>query len=194
MILTGGSQSAVGRAHHEKNRLVLRPLGKHAFGYPIKPKNVEQEFALGRDIGFLPGSIDEKMSVWLKPFKDNLEHLIEPEGRDLGAIDHLFDDGIIEVGVLSYIRGRSIPNQFILIDECQNLERHAIKSVLTRVGKNSRACLTGDLSQIDHPLLDTVTNGLTHVIESLKGEPTVGHITLTKGARSNLATLIAERL
>lgn len=245
VILTAGSQSAVGRAHHEKNRLLLRPLGKHTFGYPIKPKNLEQEFALdllmdpkldlvtlagpagtgktllalmagmelvvhkdrfsrllvsrpvipmGQDIGFLPGSVDEKMSVWLKPFKDNLEYLLEPDGHDLGGIDHLFEDGIIEVGVLSYIRGRSIPNQFILIDECQNLERGAIKSVLTRVGKNSRACLTGDLSQIDHPLLDTVTNGLTHVIENLKGEPTVGHVMLTKGVRSNLATLIAGRL
>ena len=149
---------------------------------------------LGQDIGLLPGGVDEKMAVWLKPFKDNLEYLMEPDGRDLDNIDHLFDEGIIEVGVLTFIRGRSIPNQFILIDECQNLERHAIRSVLTRVGKNSRACLTGDLSQIDNPLLDTVTNGLTHVIENLKDEPTVGHITLTKGVRSNLATLISQKL
>lgn len=245
VILTAGKQSAVGRTHHEKNRLVLKPLIKHTFNYSIQPKNIEQEFALellmdpkidlvtlagpagtgktllalmagmelvvqqdrfsrllvsrpvipmGKDIGFLPGSVDEKMSVWLKPFKDNLEHLLDFDGRHTDSIDHLFEDGIIEVGVLSYIRGRSIPNQFILIDECQNLERSSIKSVLTRVGANSRACLTGDLSQIDHPLLDTVTNGLTHVIESLKEEPSVGHITLTKGVRSNLATLIAERL
>lgn len=245
VILTAGKQSAVGRAHHEKNRLILKPLAKHIFNYSVQPKNIEQEFALellmdpkvdlvtlsgpagtgktllalmagmelvvqkdrfsrllvsrpvipmGRDIGFLPGSVDEKMSVWLKPFKDNLEHLLEFDGRHAGSIDYLFEEGIIEVGVLSYIRGRSIPNQFILIDECQNLERSAVKSVLTRVGANSHACLTGDLSQIDHPLLDTVTNGLTHVIESLKEEPSVGHITLTKGVRSDLATLIAERL
>jgi PhoH-like ATPase len=245
VVLTCGSQSAVGRAHAENHLLTLRPLAKHSFNYPIKPKNIEQEFALdllmdpkidlvtlagpagtgktllalmagmelvvrqdlfsrllvsrpvipmGKDIGFLPGGVDEKMSVWLKPFKDNLEHLMEPNGRDFNNIDHLFEEGIIEVGVLSYIRGRSIPNQFIIIDECQNLERHAIRSVLTRVGKNSRCCLTGDLSQIDHPLLDTVTNGLTHVIENLKDEPSVGHIVLTKGVRSNLATLIAERL
>jgi PhoH-like ATPase len=245
VILTAGKQSAVGRAHHEQNRLVLKPFSNHTFNYSVVPKNIEQEFALellmdkrvdlvtlagpagtgktllalmagmelvvqqdlfsrllvsrpvipmGKDIGFLPGSLDEKMSVWLKPFKDNLEHLLDFDGRNPDGIDYLFEDGIIEVGVLSYIRGRSIPNQFILIDECQNLERSAIKSVLTRVGANSRACLTGDLSQIDHPLLDTVTNGLTHVIESLKNEPSVGHITLTRGVRSELATLIAERL
>jgi len=245
VIMTAGQQSAVGCVYREGSDLVLRPFAKQTFNYRIKPKNVEQEFALhllmdpkvelvtlagpagtgktllalmagmelvvnkgafsrmlvarplvpmGNDIGFLPGSIDEKMSVWLKPFKDNLEHLIEPDGHNFDGCDRLFEDGTIEVGVLSYIRGRSIPNQYILIDECQNLERHAVRSVLTRVGENSKACLTGDLSQIDHPLLDTVTNGLTHVIESLKDEPSVGHITLTKGVRSPLATLIAEKL
>lgn len=245
MVLTAGQQSAVGRVYKEPGGPVVRPFAKQAFSYRVKPKNIEQEFAmhlmmdptvdlvtlagpagtgktllallagmelvirkgafsrllvsrplvpLGQDIGYLPGNLDEKMSVWLKPFKDNLEHLIEPDGRNFDEIDRLFEEGIIEVGVLSYIRGRSIPNQFILIDECQNLERHAIRSVLTRVGEKSKACLTGDLSQIDHPLLDTVTNGLTHVIENLKDEPSVGHITLTRGVRSGLATLIAEKL
>lgn len=149
---------------------------------------------LGKDIGYLPGSIDEKMSVWLKPFHDNLEHIISTNGHRIEDTERLFEDGTIEVGVLSYIRGRSIPHQFIIIDECQNLERHAVRSVLTRVGKDSKACLTGDLSQIDNPLIDTVTNGLTHVIENLKEEPSVGHITLTKGVRSRLATMIAEKL
>lgn len=245
VVMTAGQQSGVGRVHKEGAELILRPFAKQTFHYRVKPKNVEQEFALhlltdpkvelvtlagpagtgktllalmagmelvvnkgvfsrmlvarplvpmGQDIGFLPGNIDEKMSVWLKPFKDNLEHLIEPDGHNFDGCDRLFEEGLIEVGVLSYIRGRSIPNQYILIDECQNLERHAVRSVLTRVGENSKACLTGDLSQIDHPLLDTVTNGLTHVIESLKDEPSVGHITLTRGVRSALATLIAEKL
>lgn len=245
VIMTAGQQSAVGRIYKERSGLILRPFAKQTFNYRIKPKNIEQEFALhllmdpkielvtlagpagtgktllallagmemvvnkgtfsrmlvarplvpmGNDIGFLPGNVDEKMAVWIKPFKDNLEHLIEPDGHNFDACDRLFEDGTIEVGVLSYIRGRSIPNQFILIDECQNLERHAVRSVLTRVGEKSKACLTGDLSQIDHPLLDTVTNGLTHVIESLKDEPSVAHITLTKGVRSALATLMAEKL
>jgi len=149
---------------------------------------------MGNDIGYLPGDIDEKMAVWLKPFHDNLEHIMSSNGQSPDDTERLFESGIIEVAVLSYIRGRSIPNQFILIDECQNLERHTVRSVLTRVGKDSKACLTGDLSQIDNPLIDTVTNGLTHVIENLKNEPTVGHITLTKGVRSKLATMIAEKL
>lgn len=149
---------------------------------PIQP--------LGRDIGYLPGSMEEKMIPWLSPIKDNLEHLM----GDKKMLDLYINDGIIEIEALTYIRGRSISNAYIVIDECQQLTQHEIKTILTRVGENTKIVMTGDIEQIDNVYVDETTNGLTYVVEKLKEHDLAGHITLTKGERSKVATLAAKIL
>tara|TARA_R110000824_G_scaffold3253_3_gene15469 strand:- start:10088 stop:11407 length:1320 start_codon:yes stop_codon:yes gene_type:complete len=149
---------------------------------PIQP--------LGRDIGYLPGSMEEKMIPWLSPIKDNLEYLM----GDKKMLDLYINDGTIEVEALTYIRGRSISNAYIVIDECQQLTQHEIKTILTRVGENTKIVMTGDIEQIDNVYVDETSNGLTYVVEKLKEHDLAGHITLTKGERSKVATLAAKIL
>ena len=149
---------------------------------PIQP--------LGRDIGYLPGSMEEKMIPWLSPIKDNLEYLF----GDKKTLDMYVDDGIIEIEALTYIRGRSISNAYIVIDECQQLTQHEIKTILTRVGENTKIVMTGDIEQIDNVYVDETSNGLTYVVEKFKDHNVAGHITLTKGERSKVATLAAKIL
>lgn len=146
---------------------------------------------MGRDIGFLPGDIEEKLQPWMQPLYDNLELLL---GADYSMIDMYKEQGIIHVEPLTYIRGRSIPNSFIIIDEAQNLSAHEIKTIITRIGENSKIVLTGDIDQIDNPYVDFADNGLTHVVEKFKEYPIAGHVTLRKGERSELATLASEIL
>ncbi|WP_286885122.1 PhoH family protein [Aneurinibacillus sp. UBA3580] len=148
---------------------------------------------LGKDIGYLPGEKEEKLRPWMQPIYDNLEYLFNTkQSRDLDKI--LAGLGSIQVEALTYIRGRSIPEQFIIIDEAQNLTKHEVKTILTRVGENSKIILMGDPQQIDHPYLDEVNNGLTYVVEIFKNEKMSGHITLQKGERSSLAQLAADLL
>lgn len=148
---------------------------------------------LGKDIGYLPGEKEEKLRPWMQPIYDNLEYLFNTkQSRDLDKI--LAGLGSIQVEALTYIRGRSIPEQFIIIDEAQNLTKHEVKTILTRVGENSKIILMGDPQQIDHPYLDEVNNGLTYVVEIFKKEKMSGHITLKKGERSSLAQLAADLL
>jgi PhoH-like ATPase len=148
---------------------------------------------LGKDIGYLPGEKEEKLRPWMQPIYDNLEYLFNTkQSRDLDKI--LAGLGSIQVEALTYIRGRSIPEQFIIIDEAQNLTKHEVKTILTRVGENSKIILMGDPQQIDHPYLDEVNNGLTYVVEIFKSEKMSGHITLKKGERSSLAQLAADLL
>ena len=151
--------------------------------------------AMGKDIGFLPGTMEEKMAPWVAPIQDNLDTLFsnkENKGHD--PLAHYKDKGVIQVEALTYIRGRSLNNAFIIIDECQNMNAHEIKTVLTRVGENTKIVLTGDVEQIDNIYLNETTNGLTYAIEKLKGSELTGHVTLTKGERSKVATLAAKLL
>ena len=156
---------------------------------PIQP--------VGKDIGFLPGTLQEKMEPWIAPIKDNLRYLIT-EGKKGNFNDEIlqeyFDQGIIEVEAMAFIRGRSIANAFIIIDEAQNLNLHELKTILTRVGENTKIVLTGDICQIDNMYLDSTSNGLAIAVEKFKQYSIAGHVTLTKGERSELATLAARVL
>ena len=148
---------------------------------------------MGKDIGFLPGEKDEKLRPWMQPIYDNLEFLFDV--KKSGDIDKILAGlGSIQVEALTYIRGRSIPGQFIIIDEAQNLSKHEVKTIISRVGEGSKIVLVGDPDQIDHPYLDASSNGLTYVVERFKQETISGHITLEKGERSHLAQLAADLL
>jgi PhoH-like ATPase len=148
---------------------------------------------MGKDIGYLPGEKNEKLRPWMQPIFDNLEFLFDT--KKTGDIEKILAGmGSIEVEALTYIRGRSIPGQFIIIDEAQNLSRHEVKTIVSRVGEGSKIILVGDPDQIDHPYLDASSNGLTYVVERFKNETVSGHITLERGERSNLAQLAADLL
>jgi PhoH-like ATPase len=146
---------------------------------------------MGRDIGYLPGSKEEKLEPWFSPIRDNMSFLF---GGDEYHIDEYIERKIIEIEAPTYIRGRSIQNAFMLIDETQNLNRNEMKTIMTRVGYNTKIVLTGDLSQIDNINLDEYSSGLTHLIEKLKHSDLSGHIYLSQGERSEVATLCAENL
>ncbi|MCD7033940.1 PhoH family protein [Metabacillus sp. GX 13764] len=148
---------------------------------------------VGKDIGFLPGEKEEKLRPWMQPIYDNLEFLFNT--KKPGELDAILAGmGSIEVEALTYIRGRSIPDQFIIIDEAQNLTKHEVKTILTRVGDRSKIVLMGDPEQIDHPYLDEYNNGLTYVVEKFKEQQIAGHVRLVKGERSGLAQLAADLL
>ncbi|SEN31148.1 PhoH-like ATPase [Mesobacillus persicus] len=148
---------------------------------------------VGKDLGFLPGEKQEKLRPWMQPIFDNLEFLFNT--KKPGELDAILAGmGSIEVEALTYIRGRSIPEQFIIIDEAQNLTKHEVKTILTRVGERSKIVLMGDPDQIDHPYLDAYNNGLTYVVEKFKGQQIAGHVKLIKGERSALAQLAADLL
>jgi PhoH-like ATPase len=148
---------------------------------------------VGKDIGFLPGEKQEKLRPWMQPIYDNLEYLFNV--KKPGELDDILAGmGSIEVEALTYIRGRSIPEQFIIIDEAQNLTKHEVKTILTRVGERSKIVLMGDPGQIDHPYLDEYNNGLTYVVEKFKDQNVAGHVKLLKGERSGLAQLAADIL
>jgi len=150
---------------------------------------------LGKDIGYLPGTKDEKMASWMEPISDNLQYLVDPKlEQSADKVDYLFDTGIVEVEAVTYIRGRSLPRLFIIIDEAQNLTPHEVKTVISRAGEGAKVVLTGDAYQIDNPYLDAASNGLTYVVERFKHETVYGHITLAKSERSELASLAAELL
>lgn len=146
---------------------------------------------LGKDIGFLPGTMEEKMAPWLKPIQDNLKFLMSD---DRISLQEYMDRGTIEVEALTYIRGRSIANAFIIIDEAQNLTKHELKTIVTRVGEGTKLVLTGDVEQIDNIYIDERTNGLTYAVEKMKEYEISGHITLKKGERSSIATLASKIL
>ena len=156
---------------------------KMVISRPIQP--------MGKDIGYLPGTMEEKMRPWLMPIQDNVDFLLNGKGKNIA---HLFEDGTIEIEALTYIRGRSISNAFMIVDEAQNLTAHELKTIITRVGHGTKLVLTGDIQQIDNSYVDAVSNGLTHAVEKFKEHEISGHVTLYKGERSKLATLAAEIL
>ncbi|MGL5918567.1 MAG: PhoH family protein [Cetobacterium sp.] len=151
---------------------------------------------MGKDLGYLPGSEEDKLKPWMQPIYDNIDYLATEKGEKTGekVILGLQTMGLLKIEALTYIRGRSIPNGFIIIDEAQNLTPLEVKTIITRAGENTKIVLTGDPDQIDSPYLDSDTNGLTYLADKLKNEGIVGHITLKKGERSALAELAAKLL
>lgn len=163
--------------------------------------------SLGKEMGFLPGDLEEKMAPWMQPIVDNLDFLL---GGDDHGSSHgsgrggqrqprsnwadLKGMGLLEVEAISYIRGRSIPRQFMVVDEAQNLTPHEVKTIVTRVGEGTKIVFTGDPYQIDNPYVDAESNGLTWLVERFKGQPLAGHVTLSRGERSELAELAANLL
>ena len=146
---------------------------------------------LGKDIGFLPGTMEEKMLPWLMPIQDNLQFLL---GNEKSALQMYMEKGKIEIEALTYIRGRSISNAYIIIDEAQNLTMHEVKTIITRIGEGTKIVLTGDIEQIDNIYVNETSNGLVHAIEKFKEFPIAGHVTFKKGERSELATLASKAL
>ncbi|MBR2000023.1 MAG: PhoH family protein [Lentisphaeria bacterium] len=152
---------------------------------------------LGNDIGYLPGDKDEKLDAWMQPIYDNLEFLLRSDKRESSArrqIEEMKRNKKLELEALTYIRGRTIPNQFVIVDEAQNLTPHEVKTIVSRCGQGTKIVLTGDPDQIDNPYLDASSNGLTNIIEHMKHLPLSGHITLMKSERSPLAAAAAEFL
>jgi PhoH-like ATPase len=164
---------------------------------------------LGRDIGYLPGDKDEKLTAWMQPIFDNLTYLLSTRGGATAGdqrgghadsnsaeqrVQKLMADGKLVLEPLTYIRGRSIPHQFMIVDEAQNLTPHEVKTIASRVGEGTKLILTGDIGQIDNPYLDSSSNGLAYAIEKMKGVRLFAHVTLAKSERSELASLAASRL
>ena len=151
---------------------------------------------MGKDIGYLPGSEKEKLKPWMQPIFDNIDFLASEKGEKAGekVISGLEAMGLLKIEALTYIRGRSIPEGFMIIDEAQNLTPHEIKTIVTRAGENTKIVFTGDPYQIDNPYLDSESNGLTYLAEKFKEATISGHITLEKGERSELAELAATLL
>ncbi len=166
--------------------------------------------SLGKEIGFLPGSLEEKMGPWMQPIIDNLDFLLggtnddeaPRAGGNRGGGNRpprsnwtdLKGMGLLEVEAISYIRGRSIPRQYMVVDEAQNLTPHEVKTIVTRVGEGTKIVFTGDPYQIDNPYVDAESNGLTWLVERFKGQSLAGHVTLIRGERSELAELAANLL
>jgi len=176
MAIAAGLQQTIGLRSDENHydRLIV--------SRPVQP--------LGKDIGFLPGTMEEKMLPWLMPIQDNLKFLM----GDRTNLEMYIDKGKIEVEALTYIRGRSIANAYIVIDEAQNLTKHEVKTIITRIGEGSKIILTGDIEQIDNVYVNETSNGLAHAIEKFKEYPIAGHVSFKKGERSELATLASKVL
>lgn len=166
--------------------LEQKKYSKIVISRPIQP--------LGKDIGYLPGTKDEKMSPWVQPIYDNIEFLMGHKGSDKTMFDMLIDKGRVEVEAITYIRGRSIANAIIIIDEAQNLSAHELKTIITRVGEGTKIVLTGDIQQIDNSYVDAFSNGLTYAVEKFKDHGIAGHVTLHRGERSDLASLASKIL
>lgn len=169
---------------------------------------------VGKEMGFLPGTLQEKMEPWIAPIRDNLDFLINSKrasrsSRKKGSVPNensrnkqddgaylslLQQNGLIEIEAITFIRGRSIPNAIIIIDEAQNLSMHELKTIITRAGDGTKIILTGDIEQIDNAHVDAFTNGLTYAVEKFKDQPIAGHVTLVKGERSPLATIASKIL
>jgi PhoH-like ATPase len=173
--IAAGLQQTIGLRDNHYDRMIV--------SRPVQP--------LGKDIGFLPGTMEEKMLPWLMPIQDNLQFLV---GGDKNTLQMYMEKGKIEIEALTYIRGRSIANAFIIIDEAQNLTAHEIKTIMTRVGEGTKIVLTGDVEQIDNVYVNETSNGLAHAVEKFKEFPIAGHVTFTKGERSEVATLASKVL
>lgn len=187
-----------GRAGTGKSLIVLATaldlvLNKKEYDKLIIYKPIQP---VGNDIGYLPGTMEEKLSPWFQSIMDNFEFLFSSKGNNdwRKNLEMYQRKGLIEMEAITYIRGRSISNSIILVDECQNLNKEEVKTILTRAGEGSKIILIGDIEQIDNSSLDVINNGLTHVIEKFKFSELAGHITFIQGERSRLASKAAEIL
>jgi PhoH-like ATPase len=178
LALAAGLEQVLGRATY-RHLLISRPT-----------------FPMGKDIGYLPGSVEEKLNPWMQPIYDNLALLLDgrPPQNGTRTIEDLVQRGAVAVEPLTHIRGRSIPQQFMLVDEAQNLTPLEVKTILTRVGENTKLVLTGDPWQIDTPYIDSATNGFNHVVSHFRTIPLAAHVELRKGERSKLAEYAANLL
>jgi PhoH-like ATPase len=202
---TGKTLLAIAAALEQLKGLGSQPkYDKLIVTRPVQP--------VGKDIGFLPGTLEEKMEPWIAPIRDNMNFLMsgkkgnrrkvpngvdangKPKSNDEYYLSLLQEKGLIEIEAITFIRGRSIPNAYIIIDEAQNLSMHELKTIITRVGDGTKIVLTGDIEQIDNVHVDVFTNGLTYAIEKFKDYPIAGHVSLLKGERSELATLASKIL
>ncbi|MBE8163514.1 MAG: PhoH family protein [Bdellovibrionaceae bacterium] len=163
--------------NHFKKLLVSRPV-----------------FPMGKDIGYLPGSVEEKLNPWMQPIFDNIDFLMGSENKSSNRAQELINQGMISIEPLTYIRGRSIPQQFLIVDEAQNLTPHEIKTIITRAGQGTKIVLTGDVYQIDNPYLDAANSGLAYISEKFKDHAIASHVNLQKGERSELAELASNIL
>lgn len=154
-------------------------------------------FPLGKDIGYLPGDVEEKLNPWMQPIFDNVEFLMGLTQKDKKrgrSYKELVDMGMMQIEPLTYIRGRSIPNQYMIVDEAQNLTPHEVKTIISRAGEGTKIVLTGDPYQIDNPYVDQTNNGLVHTVNRFRSEKIAAHVTLVKGERSELAEIAANVL
>ena len=165
----------------------LELMNQGKFDRIVITRNIQP---VGKDIGFLPGDVDEKMLPWISPIVDNFRQGLKD--NDLTYFQMMRQKGQIEIAPLSFMRGRTFNNTFMILDEAQNATIHELKTVITRVGENSKIVLLGDVEQVDTPYLDTFSNGLTVIVEKLKKQKITGHIMLKRGERSELATLASE--
>jgi PhoH-like ATPase len=176
LALAAGLELVVERSTYRR-LLIMRPI-----------------IPVGEDIGYLPGTKEEKLRPWMQPIYDNLEYLFSEGESPSSLLDEFTERGFLELETFTHIRGRSIPRQFILCDEAQNLTPNMVKALATRVGEGTKLVLTGDPDQIDHPYLDASSNGLTYLVDRLKREPISGHVLLHKGERSAVAERCARLL
>jgi PhoH-like ATPase len=186
---TGKTLLAIAAGHHQvmdtrqyKRLLVSRPI-----------------FPMGKDLGYLPGSVEEKLDPWMQPIHDALSLIVHSRTGNTNAQnkkggDVIASNPLIDVEPLTYIRGRSIPNQFMIVDESQNLTPLEVKTVITRVGHDTKIILTGDLYQIDNPYVDSLSSGLSAVVEKFRDEELSAHMLFTDGVRSDLAEKAANLL
>ncbi len=150
---------------------------------------------MGRDLGYLPGDINEKLAPWMQPIFDNMDFLFgQTRGDNAASYEDLINHGLLHIEPLTYIRGRSIPGQYLIVDEAQNLSPHEVKTIITRAGEGTKIVLTGDAQQIDSPYLDEINNGLVYCLDRLKSEDIVGHTILKVGERSALSEAASKHL
>ena len=154
---------------------------------PIQP--------MGKDLGYLPGDVNDKLGPWMQPIFDNMDFLFDQRrAGNSSSYEDLMDHGLLHIEPLTYIRGRSIPGQYLIVDEAQNISPHEVKTIVTRAGEGTKIVLTGDPQQIDSPYLDEINNGLAYVVERLKTEDIIAHSTLTVGERSVLSETASKLL
>lgn len=178
LAIAAGLEVAIGKQEYTRV-LVSRPV-----------------MPMGRDLGFLPGDVNEKLGPWMQPIFDNIDFLFgnQRAKNETTTWDELINQGLLHVEPLTYIRGRSLPSQYMIVDEAQNLTPHEVKTIITRAGEGTKIVLTGDCEQIDNPYLDSVNNGLAYCVDRLKTEEIVSHTTLRVGERSPLSEVATKLL
>ncbi len=187
----------VGKAGTGKTLLAIaagleKTIGQGKFSRLLVSRPIQP---MGRDLGFLPGDVNEKLAPWMQPIFDNMDFLFgQNRTHTQTSYEELINEGLLHIEPLTYIRGRSIPGQYLIVDEAQNLSPHEVKTIITRAGEGTKIVLTGDCQQIDSPYLDETNNGLAYCVERLKSEDIIGHSTLKIGERSQLSEVASKYL